>query len=57
MRLSASEMLEKRPKVEQVLQAILSRENYVIKRNPSEHAGGKWRFVCPQIFFISNYYI
>ena len=36
-------MLEKRPKIEQALQGILSRENYLIKRNPSEHAGGKLR--------------
>ena len=38
-----SKMIEKRPKVEQIFQAILSRENYVIKRNTREHAGGKWR--------------
>lgn len=41
--LDRTKMIEKRPKVEQILQAILSRENYVVKRNPSEHAGGKWR--------------
>ena len=38
-----NKMLKKRPKIEQALQAILSRENYIIKRSPSEHAGGKWR--------------
>lgn len=36
-------MLAERPKVEQAVQAVCSREGIVIKRIPSEHAGGKWR--------------
>jgi hypothetical protein len=36
-------MLAERPKVEQAVQAVCSRENLVIKRMPSVHAGGKWR--------------
>jgi len=36
-------MLAERPKVEQAVQAVCSREELVVKRVPSEHAGGKWR--------------
>ena len=32
-----------RPKVEEALQAVFSRENYILKRVPTDHAGGKWR--------------
>jgi predicted nucleotidyltransferase component of viral defense system len=36
-------MLAERPKVDQAVQAVCSREEFVIKRMPFEHAGGKWR--------------
>lgn len=35
-------MLTERPKVEQALQAVFSRENFSVRRMPEEHAGGKW---------------
>lgn len=37
------EMLVEKPKIEQALRAVFSREDYNIKRVPTEHAGGKWR--------------
>jgi len=37
------EMLTERPKVEQAAQAVFSRERFIVKRVPDEHAGGKWR--------------
>ena len=37
------EMLEERPKVEQAVQAVFSREGMHITRVPTDHAGGKWR--------------
>lgn len=36
-------MLAERPKVEQAAQAVFSREGFITKRVPDEHAGGKWR--------------
>jgi predicted nucleotidyltransferase component of viral defense system len=36
-------MLAERPKVEDALQAVCSREGLAIRRMPPEHAGGKWR--------------
>jgi predicted nucleotidyltransferase component of viral defense system len=36
-------MLQERPKIEQALQAVCSREDMTVTRMPSEHAGGKWR--------------
>ena len=36
-------MLAERPKVEQAAWAVFSREGFVTKRAPHEHAGGKWR--------------
>ncbi len=36
-------MIEERPKVEQAVQAVCSRENMNITRVPTDHAGGKWR--------------
>jgi hypothetical protein len=36
-------MLEQRPKVEQAIEAVFSREGLNIRRVPDEHAGGKWR--------------
>ena len=35
-------MLEDRPKVEQAMQAVFSREGFNVRRMPGEHAGGKW---------------
>jgi len=37
------DMLAERPKVEQAVQAVCSREGLAIKRMPPDHAGGKWR--------------
>jgi len=37
------EMLADRPKVEQAIQAVFSREGFTVKMMPGEHAGGKWR--------------
>jgi predicted nucleotidyltransferase component of viral defense system len=36
------QMLEERPRIEQAAHAVFSREGYMIKRVPSDHAGGKW---------------
>jgi hypothetical protein len=36
-------MLQERPKIEQALQAVCSREDMTVTRIPSDHAGGKWR--------------
>lgn len=36
-------MLAERPGIEQAAQAVFSREGFLIKRLPQEHAGGKWR--------------
>ncbi len=36
-------MLAERPKLEQAVQAVCSREGLNVRRMPSEHAGGKWR--------------
>jgi hypothetical protein len=36
-------MLAERPKVEEAVQAVCSREGLIVKRVPKEHAGGKWR--------------
>lgn len=36
-------MLAERPKVEQAMQAVCSREGLTVKRVPTDHAGGKWR--------------
>jgi len=41
--LTREEMLEERPKIEQAVQAVFSREGFTIRRVPDEHAGGKWR--------------
>lgn len=35
-------MLEERPKVEQALQAVFSRDGFNVRRMPTDHAGGKW---------------
>lgn len=40
---SLSDMQKERPRIEQAIQAVFSREDYNLKRMPEEHAGGKWR--------------
>lgn len=35
-------MLAERPKVEQAVQAVFAREGFTVRRQPEEHAGGKW---------------
>lgn len=35
-------MLAERPKVEQAVMAVFSREGFTVRRMPEEHAGGKW---------------
>jgi predicted nucleotidyltransferase component of viral defense system len=40
-------MLEERPKVEEALQAVFSREVFTVRRVPAEHAGGKWQLRYP----------
>ena len=35
-------MLAERPKVEQAIQDVSSREGFAIRRMPTEHAGGEW---------------
>ena len=41
--LDREEMLAERPKIEQAMHAVFSREGLNTKRVPDEHAGGKWR--------------
>ena len=41
--LKRENMLTDRPKIEQAVQTVFSREGFVVRRAPSEHAGGKWR--------------
>jgi predicted nucleotidyltransferase component of viral defense system len=42
-KLDREQMLAERPGIEQAVQAVFSREGFIIKRFPGEHAGGKWR--------------
>ncbi len=35
-------MLEERPRLEEAIQTVFSREDFSIRRIPLEHAGGKW---------------
>ena len=44
---SRSTMLEERPRLEDALQAVFSREDCTVRRMPSEHAGGKWSLRYP----------
>ena len=37
-----AEMLRERPEVERAVQAVCSREGFTIRRQPPDHAGGKW---------------
>jgi predicted nucleotidyltransferase component of viral defense system len=41
--LDREEMLAERPRIEQAAQAVFSREGFITRRVPDEHAGGKWR--------------
>jgi len=36
-------MLAERPKVEDAIRAVCSREGFAVRRIPEDHAGGKWR--------------
>jgi predicted nucleotidyltransferase component of viral defense system len=40
---NSNDMQEERPKIEQAIQTVFSRDDYRLKRMPGEHAGGKWR--------------
>ena len=40
-------MLEERPKVEEALRAVFSRDGFTVRRVPAEHAGGKWQLRYP----------
>ena len=44
---SRSAMLEERPRLEEALQAVFCREDFTVRRMPSEHAGGKWSLRYP----------
>ena len=44
---SRAEMLAERPGLEEALQAVFGREDFTIRRMPSEHAGGKWSLRYP----------
>lgn len=35
-------MLQDRPRIEEAVQAVCSREGFTVRRQPSDHAGGKW---------------
>jgi len=39
---SKESMMEERPKIEKAAQAVFSREGFMIRHIPKEHAGGKW---------------
>ncbi len=41
--LNREKMLSDRPKIEQANQAVFSREGFIVKRAPDDHAGGKCR--------------
>lgn len=36
------EMMEERPEIERALQAVFGRQDLLVRRIPTEHAGGKW---------------
>ncbi len=44
---SRAGMLDERPRLEEALQAVFSREDFAVRRMPSEHAGGKWSLRYP----------
>ena len=35
-------MLDERPRIEEAIQSVFSREDFSVRRIPEEHAGGKW---------------
>ena len=37
------ELVQDKPKIEQALQAVFSREGFMVRHIPDEHAGGKWQ--------------
>lgn len=39
---SRDAMLADRPKIEQAVQAVFTREGFTVRRIPEDHAGGKW---------------
>ena len=39
---SLEAMLGERPKIEQAVRAVFTREGFTVRRMPEEHAGGKW---------------
>ena len=41
------EMLDERPRIEEAIQAVFSREDFGIRRIPQDHAGGKWSLRYP----------
>jgi predicted nucleotidyltransferase component of viral defense system len=43
--LDRNEMLDHRPRIEEAVQAVFSREGFTVRRVPTDHAGGKWRAV------------
>ncbi len=43
-------MLIERPKLEQAVQAVFSREEFAVRRMPEEHAGGKWSLRFPSAY-------
>jgi predicted nucleotidyltransferase component of viral defense system len=45
---SRQAMLQERPKVEQAVEAVFSREGFSVRRSPTEHAGGKWLLQYPR---------
>ena len=47
---SREDMLAQRPKIEQALRAVFSREGFIVRRMPEEHAGGKWLLRYESVF-------
>ena len=44
---SRAGMLAERPRLEEALHAVFGREDFTVRRMPSEHAGGKWSLRYP----------
>ena len=44
---SRDEMLEEKPRLEEALQAVFSREDLTVRQMPSDHAGGKYSLRYP----------
>ncbi|AQQ71701.1 Type I restriction-modification system methyltransferase subunit [Limihaloglobus sulfuriphilus] len=53
-RLDREQMLSERPKIEQALQAVFSREDFTVRSIPAEHAGGKWKLTFRGFSGISS---